>query len=131
VEALHSLPCLTKHTVTIRQEWTQTVELDTEQAKVENTRSGAELPGVGTFGRKAETAVKSTYAVTEGTKKVLTREVSFEVPPGTKRVVSFTYAQVWQHGVARVPDPQGGVAEIPFKLAVDMTVNVAQHDTRT
>jgi hypothetical protein len=91
------------HTVTITQEWTQSVELDTEQAKVENTTSGAELPGVGTFGRKAESAVKSTYSVSEGTKKVLTREASFEVPPGTKRVVSFTYAR----GVATRPGARG------------------------
>ena len=54
---------------------------------------------------------------------------SFEVPPGTKRVVSFTYAQVWQHGLARVARTDGTVAEIPFKVAVDMTANVAQHDT--
>jgi hypothetical protein len=118
------------HTVTISQEWTQSVELNTEKAKVENTTSGAELPGVGTFGRKAESAVKSTYSVSEGTKKMLTREFSFEVPPGTKRVVSFTYARVWQHGLARVANPDGAVAEIPFKVAVDMTVNVAQRDTK-
>ena len=118
-----------RHTVTISQEWTQTVQVDTENSKVEQSTSGAELPGVGTFGRQAEAAVKSTYAVTEGTKKVLTREFSFEVPPRTKRVVSFNYAQVWQHGLARVAAPDGAVAEIPFKVAVDMTVNLAQHDT--
>jgi hypothetical protein len=118
-----------RHTVTISQEWTQTVELDSERSKVENQTAGAELPGVGTFGRKAEAAVKRTYSVSEGTKKVLTREFSFEVPPGTKRVVAFNYARVWQHGVVRVSEPDGSVAEIPFKVAVDMTVNLAQHDT--
>ncbi len=118
-----------RHTITVSQEWTQSVEVDAEQAKVENTTSGADIPGVGTFGRKAEAAVKSSYSITEGTKKVLTREFGFEVPPGTKRVVSFNYAQVWQHGVARLSTPKGVVAEIPFKVAVDMTVNVAQHDT--
>jgi hypothetical protein len=118
-----------RHTVTISQEWTQTVELDTERSKVENQTAGAELPGVGTFGRKAEAAVKTAYSVTEGTKKVLTREFSFEVPPGTKRVVAFNYARVWQLGVVRVSEPDGSVAEVPFKVAVDMTVNLAQHDT--
>jgi hypothetical protein len=117
------------HTVTITQEWTQTIELDTEQSKVENTTSGAELPGIGTFGRKAEDAVKRTYSVSEQTKKVLTREFSFEVPPGTKRVVSFNYARVWQHGIARVSGSDGSVAEVPFRVAVDMTVNLAQRDT--
>ena len=118
-----------KHTVTITQEWTQTIELDTEKSKVENTTSGAELPGIGTFGRKAEDAVKRTYSVSEQTKKVLTREFSFEVPPGTKRVVSFNYARVWQHGIARVSGSDGSVAEVPFRVAVDMTVNLAQRDT--
>jgi hypothetical protein len=118
-----------RHTVTISQEWTQTVQLDTEKSKVENTTSGAELPGVGTFGRKAEDAVKRSYSVSEGTKRVLTREFSFEVPPRTKRVVSFNYARVWQHGVARVNEPDGSVAEVPFRVAVDMTVNLAQRDT--
>ena len=118
-----------KHTVTISQEWAQTVQLDNEKSKVEGGTTSADLPGVGTFGRKAEAAVKSTYSITEGTKKTLTREFSFEVPPGTKRVVAFNYAQVWQHGVARLQGANGAVAEIPFRVAVDMTVNVAQHDT--
>jgi hypothetical protein len=51
------------------------------------------------------------------------------VPPGTKRVVSFNYAQLWQHGVARLRSGDGVVAEIPYKVAVDMTVNLAQRDT--
>lgn len=118
-----------RHTVTITQEWSQSVQLDLESSKVENTTSGADVPGVGTFGRKAEDAVRRTYSVTQDTKKVLTREFGFEVPPGTKRVVEFNYAQVWQHGVARVSDADGSVAEIPFKVAVDMTVNLAQRDT--
>ena len=118
-----------KHTVTITQEWSQSVQLDLESSKVENTTSGAELPGVGTFGRKAEDAVRRTYSVTQDTKKVLTREFSFEVPPATKRVVSFNYARVWQHGLARVTDADGSVAEIPYKVAVDMTVNLAQRDS--
>jgi hypothetical protein len=37
---------------------------------------------------------------------------------------------VWQHGVARQTGPDGGVvAEVPFRVAVDMTVNLAQRDT--
>jgi hypothetical protein len=118
-----------KHTVTISQEWSQTVQLDEEQTNVENTSSTADLPGVGTFGRKAEAPVKSAYSVTEGTKRTLTRGFSFEVPPGTKSVVSFNYAQVWQHGVARLHSGGEVVAELPFKVAVDMTVNLAQQDT--
>jgi hypothetical protein len=118
-----------KHTVTISQEWTQTVQVDEEQTKAENTTSTADLPGVGTFGRKAEAAVKSAYSITEGTKKTLTREFTFEVPPGTKRVVSFNYAQVVQHGVARLRSGGEVVAELPFSVAVDMTVNLAQQDT--
>lgn len=118
-----------RHSVTITQEWTQTVVLDEESSKVENTTSGADLPGVGAFGRKAEQAVRRTYSVSEETKKVLTREFSFEVPPGTKRIVSFNYARVWQHGIARVSGDDGAVAEIPFRVAVDMTVNLAQQDT--
>lgn len=118
-----------RHTVTISQEWRQTVVLDTEASKVENTTSGAELPGVGTFGRRAEEALKRTYSVSEETRKVLTREFSFEVPPRTKRIVSFNYARVWQHGIARVSGGDGSIAEIPFQVAVDMTVNLAQRDT--
>jgi hypothetical protein len=118
-----------KHTVTITQEWSQTVVVDSEHAKVENTTSGADVPGVGTFGRKAEEAVRRNYSVSEETRKVLTREFSFEVPPRTKRVVSFNYARVWQHGLARLTQDDGVVAEIPFKVAVDMTVNLAQKDT--
>ena len=90
---------------------------------------GAEVPGVGTFGRKAEEAVKRNYSVSEETRKMLTREFSFEVPPRTKRVVSFNHARVWQHGLARLTGADGVVAEIPFKVAVDMTVNLAQNDT--
>ena len=100
-----------------------------DTVEVENTTSGAELPGVATFGRKAEQAVRRTYSVSEETKKVLTREFSFEVPPGTRRIVSFNYARVWQHGIARVSGDDGAVAEIPFRVAVDMTVNLAQQDT--
>ena len=118
-----------EHTVTISQEWTQTVEVDTEKSKVEHSSSEADLPGVGTFGRQAEAAIKSSYAITEGTKKTLTREFSFEVPPGTRRVVSFNYAQLWQHGVARLHAGDGVVAEIPYKVVVDMTVNLAHRDT--
>jgi hypothetical protein len=118
-----------RHTVTISQEWTQTVQVDSEHAKIENTTSGAEVPGLGTFGRKAEDAVKRSYSVSEQSRKVLTREFAFEVPPGTKRVVSFDYARVWQHGLARVTSSDGAVAELPFKVAVDMTVNLAVDDT--
>ena len=118
-----------KHTVTISQEWTQTVQIDEEKSKTEQSTSGAEVPGVGTFGRRAEAVIKASYSVTEGTKKTLTREFSFEVPPGTKRVVSFNYAQVVQHGVARLRSGGEVVAELPFSVAVDMTVNLAQQDT--
>src|SRR5215210_4998839 len=118
-----------QHTVTITQEWSQTVVVDTERAKVENLEQGADVPGLGTFGRRAEDSVKRSYSVSEVTKKTLAREFSFEVPPGTKRVVSFNYARVWQHGVARVTQADGVVAELPFKVAVDMTVNLAQRDT--
>ena len=71
----------------------------------------------GTFGRQAEAAIKSSYAITKGTKETLTREFNFEVPPGTRRVVSFNYAQLWQHGVARLHAGDGVVAEIPYKVA--------------
>jgi hypothetical protein len=119
------------HTVTITQEWTQSVELDTEQAKVENTTSGAELPGVGTFGRKAESAVKSTYSVSEGTTKCSHGSSALRCRPGQSEWSPSPTRGVWQHGLARVANPDGAVAEIPFKVAVDMTVNVAQRDTKT
>ncbi len=117
------------HTVTISEEWTQTVQVDEEKSKTEQSTSGAEVPGVGTFGRRAEAVIKSNYSITEGTKKTLTREFSFEVPPRTKREIEFVYNQIWQHGVARMRSGTEVVAELPFKVAVDMTVNVKARDT--
>lgn len=117
-----------KHTLTLTQEWTQTLEVDTEKAKTENATVGADIPGIGTFGRKTEEAVKSTYSITAETRKVLTREFTFEVPPRTKRDVSFIYRRVWQNGFARVTGVEDVTIEIPFRVAVDMTVDLAATD---
>ncbi len=118
-----------KHTLTRTQEWTQTLEVNTEKAKTEDATSGADIPGIGTFSRKTEEAVKSTYSITEETRKELTREFTFEVPAHTQRNVSFIYRRVWQHGFARLRRADDATIEIPFRVAVDMTIDLAAQDT--
>jgi hypothetical protein len=118
-----------KHTQTISQEWTQTLQIDTEKSEVKTATSGLEMPGLGTFGQKTEEALKSRFSITEQTKKVLTLEFTFEVPPATKRHVDFNYQQVWQNGLARISSTDGTTVEMPWRVAVDMTVNLTQRDT--
>jgi hypothetical protein len=117
------------YTQTITEEWTQTIQVDTEKSEVKSATSDLEMPGLGTFGKKTEEALKSKFSITEQARKVLTREFPFEVPPATKRHVDFNYQRVWQNGLARITSSDGTTVEMPFRVAVDMTVNLAQRDT--
>jgi hypothetical protein len=116
-----------RRTVTKSEEWARSCEISGEAAETSARDAKVNLTGA-TFGRKAERALKSGYGLTEEKKSVLTDSFDFEVPPNTLREVQFIYKQVWQHGIVKVEE-NGEVREAPFRVAVDLKVDLAQKDT--
>jgi hypothetical protein len=116
-----------RRTVTKSEEWSRSYELTGEATDSSSRDAKLNLTGAN-FGRKAERALKSGYGLTEEKRAVLTDSFDFEVPPNTLREVQFIYKCVWQHGFVRVEE-NGEIHEAPFRVAVDLKVDLAQKDT--
>ena len=116
-----------RQTKTISKEWTRTYEVEGE--KTESSGQSVELLfGGGKVGRNADRALRTKYGVSAGEKVTLTDTFEFEVPPRTLREVDFIYSRVWQRGLARIEDGENGVREVPFRVAVDVKLDLKQAD---
>jgi hypothetical protein len=115
-----------RRSVTKSQEWSRSFEISGEESKTSRKSLTVPLSG-GSLGLKAERALRNGYSLAEDKKAVLTDTFDFEVPPNTLREVSFIYKQIWQHGFLRIEE-DGETREAPFRVAVQLEVDLAQND---
>lgn len=119
-----------KRTITVNEEWSASFVIETERT----TKSGADVKlsagDVASLGVTAERAVRTKYALTEGTKKVYTDQLTLEAPPNRVRHVRFDYKREWMHGEVRISDPSPALVSVPFRVAVGIKMDVAVRDER-
>ncbi len=123
---------------TVTQEWTQRYEVERENTETVGAKLGANIGAIATLEVTAEQALKERYAVSEEKREVYTEELSFEVPAGVCRKVRLAFKHHWQAGVIRVRLPSSGnpgesqeaeQLEVPFRVMVDVSMDLAQEDT--
>jgi hypothetical protein len=74
--------------------------------------------------------------VSEQQKRVFTEQLTFDVPPRVRRTVRLTFKQAYQHGFveislrdpAEVDHPILHKLRFPYKVAVDLAMDVTQQD---
>jgi hypothetical protein len=114
--------------VTINEKWVETYVVDTEQARTVTGDGELGLGGIASLKLSGEQALTRKYSATQGTERTYTDRITIEVPARTKRVVSFIYRLVWQHGLI-VFQSGGAQVEVPFKVAIDLNLDLAQEDS--
>jgi hypothetical protein len=114
--------------VTINEKWTEAYVVEAERARTLSGGGELGLGRIATLKASAEQAVTRKYSASQTMERTYTDRITIEVPARTKRVVSFIYRRVWQHGVIVVGTDDSQV-EIPFKAAVDLNLDLAQEDS--
>jgi hypothetical protein len=116
--------------VTINKEWSKSYVIGNQEAdKAAKQRSisiGGNLGGK--IASDAERTLSTQYSVTQGMKQSYTDQITLEVPPHTKRQVLFLYRRIWQHGIITYYDRQNKSIDMPFRVAVSLTLDLAQQD---
>lgn len=114
--------------VTINEKWTESYVVETDRARTLGGEFDLGLGKIASLKLTAETVLTRKYSATQGAERTYTDKITIEVPPRTRRIVSFIYKLVWQHGLIIVP-ANGSQVEIPFKAAIDLNLDLAQHDS--
>jgi hypothetical protein len=114
--------------VTINKEWTQSYVIDQEATEKSSRRGDLKLGGLADLGTSFEKEFAAKYSTTQTAKRSYTDEIVFEVPEHTRRRVFFDYKLVWQHGIIRYRGADGLPVEVPYRVAVDLTLDLAQED---
>lgn len=115
-------------TLTVTEQWTQTVQLDRERAKTSSNGGSLDLGGVASLEAKAEQTLRESYSISEDRQRTFSAELTVEVPPRTLRRLVLTYRRIWQDGVVRVTHRDGSTLEVPFRVALNLTLDWSQHD---
>lgn len=116
-------------TRTVNYEWSKSLSMSVEGTQTEETGFEVGKKDVATLSSMASNAVKTTYQVTQEERKTYTEELSFEVPPGIRRDVTLTFRRIWQLGIVKMSDEAGDPVDIPYRVAVELEMDVAQSDT--
>ena len=117
-----------RRTRSITHEWSQLIELSTE--RVEAGESGLTVGNdLVSITAVAKNSVSSSYKISHAETKTFSDELEFEVPEGLSRRVTLTFNRVWQLGRLRLTHEDGTSAEIPFRVVVGLTLDVAQEDS--
>ena len=111
----------------ISHEWRRSITFGREISDA--TKLGLTLGGdAASLSLTAENALKSTYSVLQEETATYTQELEFEVPVGVRRVVGLTFRRILRTGILKLQDADGGTAEVPYKVAVGLEVDVSQTD---
>ena len=114
-------------TITLSESWTQSIQFDRERARTTSAGGGLKLEIV-SLEAKVETSLRDTYSIGETRQRTSTEEIEVSVPARTLRRLHLRFNRVWQHGLARVPLPAGGVVELPFRVALHLSLDWQQED---
>jgi hypothetical protein len=125
-------------TRTISEEWTHTYEVEREETNTTGLKAGLGIEHGPNLEVTAEQAIKERYSISDQKKETYSEELSFEVPPGVRRNVRVTFKEVWEQGRVRLALPSTArdfesdevtKVELPFRVVVDVVMDVAQEDT--
>lgn len=118
----------TTQTISVSEQWTQTLQLERE------TTTNGQLGGTIGAGKivsvtaQVEHALRRNYSLTDSSQRTFTTQLQIEVPPRTRRRIQLRYRRIVQTGVAEVPAAGGAPMEIPFRVALNLTLDWAQQD---
>lgn len=118
----------TTQTISVSEQWTQTLQLEHE------TTTNGQLGGTIGAGKilsltaQIERALRSNYSLTDSSQRTFTSQLEIEVPPRTLRRIQLRYRRIVQTGVAEVPTATGSPLEVPFRVALNLTLDWAQQD---
>ena len=115
-------------TKTITEEWSRTYELTLEEGAVRETSITLGKSGVAGVSAMAQNALKTTYSIGQESRRSYSEEIPFDVPPGVRQVVTLTFRRIWQHGTLRVVDSNGEPEDVPYKVVVDLDMDMARVD---
>jgi hypothetical protein len=115
-------------TKTIGHEWTQAYEVTLEEASAIEKGIQIGKPDVATVSSMAKNALATTYHLKNEARKSYTEEIPFDVPPGIRQVVTLTFKRIWQCGVIKLLDVAGNPLEVPYKVAVDLEMDMTRQD---
>lgn len=118
----------TTQTISVSEQWTQTLQLERE------TTTNGQLNGTIGAGKivsvtaQVERALRSNYSLTDSSQRTFATQLQIEVPPRTLRRIQLRYRRIVQTGVAEVPTANGSQLEVPFRVALNLTLDWAQQD---
>lgn len=115
-------------TISVSEQWRQTIQLDRERARTSGGGGSLDIGGIASIEAKAEQTLRETYSLTEDRQRSFTAELTIEVPPRTLRHLVLRYRHIFQDGVARLPQSDGSTVEIPFRVALNVTLDWSQRD---
>jgi len=70
--------------------------------------------------RAIEQSLRSSLSLSAEIEQILEQTLEVMVPPGARLTVRLHRKQIWQEGDARVRLADGTVAEIPYRVAVEV-----------
>ena len=115
-------------TVSVSEQWTQTIQFEHERTITGTDGVGINVAQFISIEAKAENALRRNYSISESRQQTYTGQISTEVPARTRRHLVLSYRRIWQEGLVRVPTPSGNDVEIPFRIALNLTLDWSQRD---
>ena len=118
----------TTQTISVSEQWTQTLQLERETTSTGQIGGTIGAGKVVSLTAQVEQALRANYSLTDSRQRTFTSELAIEVPPHTRRRIELRYRRIVQTGVAEVPTADGAPLEIPFRVALNLTLDWSQHD---
>jgi hypothetical protein len=110
--------------IKVARRWQQRLEVDSEATR---SRSTAGKAGLAVslarleIERAIEQSLRSSLSLAAEIEQILEQTLEVTVPPGARLTVRLHWKQIWQEGDVRVRLADGTVAEIPYRVAVEVT----------
>jgi len=118
----------TTQTISVSEQWTQTLQLEREATTTRQIGGTIGAGKVVSLTAQVEQALRANYSLTDSRQRTFTSQLAIEVPPHTRRRIELRYRRIVQTGVAEVPTADGPPLEIPFRVALNLTLDWSQHD---
>jgi len=118
----------TTQTMSVSEQWTQTMQIDVERTETTQNTGTIGVDQVASISTQVEEELKRSYSITDTHQRTHSEELTIEVPPHTLRHLDLRYKRILQKGVAEVPMDDGSVLEVPFKVALNLSLDWSQRD---
>ena len=105
--------------IKISRRWLQRLEVQWGATKTTSTAGKFSFSGAG-IEQKVEQSLKTSLSMSEESERLLKQTVDVMVPPRRLLTVRLHWKQIWQEGDLRCRLPDGTLAEIPYRAAIEM-----------